>query len=275
MRSALLIPALLLTQACTEDPQYVQAPVGIEVGVGDGEDANTGTATLSLPFDLETLMDPEGDVERERLELATALELDAAEVSYVRLDHLSVSVEWTIKNLADADGSARVHLNGGNERFFYNPINFIVVDENGDEEATPPPLAGDIPIDVPALGTVTGVFREDQVREAAIDLELITRGGSSAFAALLSIHEDVTSTADLPPDPNNAMPPTITIPVEAFGQMVQFDLTFEADQHMVLEYVIRVRDHRGLLHDELLAAPAEETMIFMPAEFIPTLAPPP
>ncbi len=274
-RLGLACGALLAVNAaaCSEDPQYVQPPVGIEVGTG--ADEGIGTATLSLPFDLETLRDPMGDVVREREELAASLMIDVGEVSEIRLDHLSISVEWTIKNLADVEGQARVHMNGGNERFFYNPINFIVVDESGDEEATPPPLAGDIPLRVPALGTLSGVFREDQVREAAIDLELITRGGSSAFAALLSIHEDVKSTADLAPDPNNPTPPTVAVPIEAFGHMVQFDMLFESNQHMVLEYAIRVRDHRGLLHDELLAAPAEETMVFMPAEFIPAMAPAP
>lgn len=276
LSTALVVAAAAgASAACTEDPQYVQPAQGIEVGTDAMDDDGTGTATVSLPFDLETLMDPEGDVERERLELATALMLDPAEVSYVRLDHLSISVEWTIKNLADEPGSARIHLNGGNERFFYNPINFIVVDDNGEEEARPPPLAGDIPLDVPALGTLSGVFREDQVREAAIDVELMTRGGVSAFAAVLSIHEDITSTADVPPDPNNPTPPTLAIPIEAFGHLVRFDLMFEADRHMVLEYAVRVRDHRGLLHDELLAAPAEEAMIFMPAEFVPPMPAPP
>ncbi|MCA9677597.1 MAG: hypothetical protein H6709_14135 [Kofleriaceae bacterium] len=266
-----LIAAPLWAAACSEDPQYVQAPLGIEVGTGNPDDTGMASERVILPIDAAKLADP--DVVQERQDLADRLGIDVGEVSELRLDHVSLSVEWTIKNLSPDPGQARVHLNGGNERYYYVPDDFIVVDPGNNEESpAPPPLAGDIPIDVPGDGTVSGVFREDQLREAAIDLELITRGGVNAFAAVLTVNEDITSTADVAPDPLNPTPPTAAIPIEAFGAMVQFDVTFEADQHMILEYAIRVRDHRGLLHDEGLDAPAGELVPFAPAEFIP---PPP
>jgi hypothetical protein len=84
---------------------------------------------------------------------------------------MHVSLSWTIKNLTDSDGVARIHVNGGNEWFAYVPAAFVI-DPDDDEE--PPPLMGNIPIPVPAGATVNGVFREDQVYEASIDLELIT-----------------------------------------------------------------------------------------------------
>ena len=48
---------------------------------------------------------------------------------------------------------------------------------------------------------------------------------------------------------------------------------FTADQHMVLEYSVRVRDYRGLLHPMLLQAPAGELQVFSPADYVPAVPP--
>ncbi|HVK77388.1 MAG TPA: hypothetical protein VM734_28975 [Kofleriaceae bacterium] len=243
---------LVLAAGCTDDPQYVRAPMqtGIEVGI-EGMDEFVASATISLPVALET---PEDQMDR----AARAAEL-GVDVPYVRLDDLSVSIEWTIKNLAGSEGEARIHLNGGNEYFYYVPLNFVV---DPDEDEEPPPLAGDIPLRVPAGKTLSGTFREDQIREASLDLEQITRGAINPFAAMLTINED---------DPGVMIPPAM-VPQKDLGLLIRYDLTFEADRHMILEYQVRVRDHRGILHDELLFAPEGELTPFMPAEFVP--APP-
>jgi hypothetical protein len=95
------------------------------------------------------------------------------EVPYVVVGDLDVSIEWTARNLDPEPGQLRILVNGASPFFAYEP-SLLVVDP--EEDPTPPPLLGDVPIDVPALGEVSGVFREDQLREASIDLELITRG---------------------------------------------------------------------------------------------------
>lgn len=240
--------------ACAEDPQYLQPGQALEVGVPDSM-VNTATAQITLPVRVE--LEEEA---AERAELAAELGVD---VPYVRMDDLSISIEWTIKNLEESDGTARIMVNGGNEWFSYVP-NVFVVDPEEDEE--PPPLMGDIPLAIPAGTTRTGVFREDQLLEAAIDLELITRGATNPFAAMLQVHEDTTEIVD----PAGGA----VIPREAFAHLVQYDLAFTADRHMVLEYTVRVRDHRspGLLHDELMAADPAELTGFAPAMFTP---PPP
>ncbi len=277
--------ALGAAAGCTEDPQYLQPEAGIEVGVTE-EDMGIGTATLNLPFDLEMLTaDTDYQLEREELlaSLNAGLEADGQpaigldQIALVRLDQLDISIEWTITNLSDEDGQARIHVNGGNQFFYYVPINFIVPAEPGEEEdPPPPPLAGDIPINVAAGATVGGVFREDQLRESALDLELITRGGINPFAALLTVHEDIVvkSTADVEiiQDPENPVTPPPPIPLGAFGHFVRFDLTFVGNRHMRLDFDVRVRDHDDLLHDELLGAPLEQLMEFQPVEFVP---PPP
>lgn len=272
---AIVVFAGVSTAACSADPIYVQPPRGLEVGTGMDGDTGVATELLALPFDLDKLMSV--DYQRERVELLTELNArvdpDVAEdqLPLVRLDQLDVSIEWSIRNLADEPGQARIRVNGANQYYLYVPTAFVV-DPEEDEE--PPPLAGNIPIAVPPQGTVSGVFREDQLREAAVDLELITRGGLNPFAAMLNVHEDIQSTADVPyvayppdQDPPPAAPPPL--PIEAFGHLVQIEMTFQADRHMVLEYTVRVRDPDELLHDELLAADPAELMVFMPAAFAP------
>jgi hypothetical protein len=56
--------------------------------------------------------------------------------------------------------------------------------------------------------------------------------------------------------------------------MVRFDIILRANTHMVLEYGIRVRDDRGILHDELLDAPPEELTGFNPIAIQPPMVVP-
>jgi len=240
-----------LAAGCIEDPVYIRAPMqaGLEVGI-EGSDVFEASTSIDLPIKLETPEDAD-----QRAMLAAEL---GVEVPYVRIGDLEVSIEWTIKNLAQSEGEARIDVNGGNQYWYYVPTDFVI-DPQQDEE--PPPLMGDIPQRIAADQTLSGVFREDQIREASIDLEQITRGGINPFAALLIVNED---------DPGVTIPPTL-VPFEDLGQMIRFDITFSADRHMIMEYAIRVRDRRGLLHDLLLDAPAGELTPFTPAEFVPAL----
>jgi hypothetical protein len=267
--------------ACATDPQYIQPPLGIEVGTGAPDDMGVATATLLMPYDAERLnsVDYQRDREAFLTELNARVDPDVTidQLPLIRLDQIDISIEWTIRNLSEEPGEARINVNGGNQYFIYLPDNFIVADE--EEEAVPPPLAGNVPIDVPALGDISGVFREDQIREAALDLDLITRGLVNPFAALLINHEDIKNTSEIefspyPPDQDPPPAPPPPMPIEIFAQFVQFDVTFTASQHMILEYSVRVRDPDGVLHDELLDAPPEELMVFAPAIYVPPVAAP-
>src|SRR5688500_11640458 len=277
MKKLLLV---CLIPACTNDPTYVQPPRGIEVGA-TADDMGVATETFLLPFDTRKLNGM--DYARERNDVLIEInqtadpDITLDQLALVRLEQLDVSLEWTIRNLSEEPGQARIHVNGGNQYFVYVPGNFIV-DPEDEEEAVPPPLAGNVPIDVPAGADVGGVFREDQLREAALDLELITRAGMNPFAAMLNIHEDISNTSEItivpyPPDQDPPPVPPPPMPVRAFSHLVQFDITFQADQHMVLEYAVRVRDPDGLLHDELTSAPAGELHMFAPGVYTPPAAP--
>ena len=248
----LVLAGAVSLAACGNDPRYLSPTASIEVGNGP-MGATAGTGSITLPIKLETPAQ-----QAERMAMAAAL---GAPVPYVRLGDLDVELEWTIKNLTGEAGQARVNLVGANEVNAYVPMAFVI---DPDEDEEPPPLLGNIPIDLGPDQVLSGVLREDQLREASIDLEQITRAGVNPFAAILTRNED---------DPAvTVMPEGVAVPLDHLAQMIRFDLTFVANRHMVLEWGVRVRDQRGLLHDELLAAPAEELTAFMPAEFVP---PPP
>ena len=65
----------------------------------------------------------------------------------------------------------------------------MIVLDPGDDEAPPTPRPRGRHPDRHrgATATVSGVFREDQLLEAAIDLDQITRGNVNPFAATLTI----------------------------------------------------------------------------------------
>lgn len=241
---------------CTNDPIYLPSPQGIEAGGTDamGERVE-GRASIQIPVNLETTKDM---TDRNRRQ---ALIDPAAIIPYIAVDDLEVSVEWTIKNNDVAmPGNARIQLNGANQFFEYDPALVVL---SADDEAPPSPsLGGDIPLDIPAGGTLSGVFREDELREASIDLDMITRANVNPFRATLVIDKNKTEFAEMSPlmydMDGEPLPQTATgliFPRETFAQMLRIDLVFKPDRPMVLEYTVRVRDVRGeIVHDLAMAA---------------------
>jgi hypothetical protein len=240
--------------ACDDDPRYVQPAEALEAGAAGSDPEVPATAQFLLPIRLETEKEA-----TDRAELAAELGI---EIPFVKIDDIELSLEWSIRNLSDQDANVRINVNGANEYFSYVPSSFVVDPE---EEEEPPSLTGGIPIPIPALGTISGVFREDQMREASTDLELITRGELNPFAALLEHHEDLTemTPAGLP-----------AIPASQLASLIRFDFSLITDQHVVMEYALRVRSNRSpnMLHLEGLNAEAGELTVFAPADFVP---PPP
>jgi len=248
-----------IAPACGSDPRYLIPRAAIEVhanpDAADDDGQASGQLTIVLPIRLETQ-----DERTRRERLAQDMGLTSADVPYVKLDDLDVSLEWTVRNLDDTDGIAFIDLNGANERYRFNPATFVA-DPTGPAEDPPPSLLSGAPLSIPALATISGVIREGQLRESAIDLELITRAGVPPLAAELQVNEDLTELID---DATG-----VAIPARLLFGMVEYTVTLRADRHMVLELAVRVRDHRGLLHDELDGAPAGELTAFSPTDFSP------
>jgi hypothetical protein len=274
MRMRSLIIGVVVA-GCANDPVYVDCaqltePSATCIPLEAGQDDGTGMVVeeakgqLLLPINTETTEDA-----ADRAERATALGID---VPYVKLGDIEVEIEWTIQNLSDAEGEARIELNGATEYFVYDPDAIVLSDE--DEAPPTPPLEGNIPIHVDAGATITGVFREDQVREASIDIDQVTRANVNPFAATLTINKNSQVIQPmLPIDPDMpdvgpmVDPNAIPIPREAFAQMIRVDLVFKPSTHMLMNFTVRVRDVRGIMNDKLLAAPLDELQAFDPQPF--------
>jgi len=248
--------ALITAAGCSSDPRYIAPQDALEVNATDG--AGSAATTIVLPIRLEKQEELD-----ERQQIADDLGLTLADIPYVKADDMDVSIEWTLRNLEETDGVAFVDVNGANEWYRYVPDAFVI-DPTDPNEPPPPSLVEGIPLEIAGATTMSGVVREGQIREGSIDLELITRGAYNPVAAVLQVNEDITEFALGGTGPE--------IPEHLFAGMVQFDVNFAANRHMVLEFAVRVRDQRGILHDDLDQAPADELTQFAPADFAP---PPP
>jgi hypothetical protein len=206
-----------------------------------------------------------------RVELMETVD-DGIEVPIYRLEHYDISVDWIVTNLSDRESEFRVDLNGANETFTYDP-SMIILDPTDDEAPPTPPLAGNIPINIAANGKISGTFREDQLVEAAIDLDQVSRGNINPFRASLTTtrHDDffqpvtpydyVTMTGGEPAGPQ--------VPSLAFRQLVRIDIVFKPSAHMAIDYTVRVREHVDVIHEEGLNAPTGEVEVLDPAPYIP------
>ena len=256
---------------CANDPVYIPAPMAMEAGIADMTGARSeAKASLQLPIKTETASD-------KAARDALAAKLAPVLVPYVKVGDLEIDVEWTIKNLEMKEGQAKIELNGANELFSYDP-SIIQLDPGNDEAPPTPGLSGDIPINIPPGGEVSGLFTEDELREASVDLDQITRGNVNPFRATLTISKNAKEFQPMTPlmpvmegevaPPQTAVGPPI--PREAFAALTRIDLVFKPNLHMTLEFNVRVRDLRGIMHDLLLAAVTEkpnELQTFMPAVF--------
>jgi hypothetical protein len=253
-RLALLLLLVSASAACgPSEPVYIDpSPRAVEFDPATaGMMETSAVSSVRLPVRLETEAQ---NLERQRI--AMALGLDVAQVPQARRDDYEVSIEWTVKNLSDTDGTAFVNVVGASEYFLYDRTAFQL----DPRDPLPPPLAGGIPVPVPALGQVSGVIREDQLSEAAQDWDAISRGGVVAQTALLT----QWPTDDVDGGTGGEL---MTIPSAAVAALVQLDITLGADRHMVLEYTMRVREHGDRLapfESNLGALVAPSTTVYTP-----------
>jgi len=245
---------MTLAMGCAVEPRYIEPGAAVEVGI-EGSDVTRAVVTLPLPIRLETQAETDARAAR-------AAELGIA-IPYVRIDDLSISIEWTIKNLTEEDGEARLRVSGSNEWYFYVADNFVVEPQEEPEILS---LVDGIPRALGPYQLLTGVVREEALHEAAFDIELMTRAGVNPFTAVLQ------SSADFEGDVID-VDSGVVIPDDDLAGLVRLDIDFEADRHMVLDYTVRVRDHRGILHDDLLDAAQGELALFTPQEIVPEPVP--
>ena len=277
MRAVALSSVVVVLVACNaNDPVYIQAPMTMEAGVSDPTNMGMLTqakASLQLPIKTETAAD-------KKARDALSARLAPIQVPYVKVGDLELDVEWTITNLDTKPGQAKIQLNGASEFFSYDPSIIILAPPDAEDPPKNPGLTGDIPIDVPAGGTVSGLFTEDDLREASIDIDQVTRGNVNPFRAVQTVSKNALSFQPVTPpalgaDGELAPPSPVGPPVprEAFAEMVRIDLVFKPDRHMTLSFNVRVRDLRGIMHDMLLSAKPAELQMFDPMPYAPMVGP--
>lgn len=269
--------------ACANDPQYVQCGTSDTMDtcsldstqnlMGSGDEQFV-KGSLHVPLKPET-----ADLTKIRTDLQMTMP-DGVEVPLYRLNQYDVSVEYTVKNLDDKPGQVKISLDGANEAFAWDPSMIMPAD---DEAPPAPHLSGDIPIDIQAGGQLDGIFREDQLLEAAIDLDQITRGNINMYAATLTVNKNADTfqplSAQMAPPPGSNDPPMQTpdgpaVPRAAFRNMVRVDITMTTDAHMTLDFAIRVRPHvDDVIHDMGMDAPVGELTILDPAPYVPAYTP--
>ena len=277
-----LIVAIMVGAAewgCANDPLYVSCGTADMADVCTLDTANatgTGEAASARGSLHVPVMPPDATLTKRKADLQAAVPSDVIVPTY-RIDEYDLSVEYIVRNLDDVKGQFKIQLNGANEVAKWDPLLAPPAD---DEAPATPPLAGNIPTDIAAKGEVIGVFREDQLLEAAIDLDQISRANINPFAATLTINKNDLSmqplTRALPPPPGTTQAPMQTptgspVPRSAFRQLVRVDLVLQTlGPHLTMDYALRIRPHTsGVIHDHGMDAPANEIMIYDPPGYVP------
>jgi hypothetical protein len=157
------------------------------------------------------------------------------EVPWAATRDLAVQIEYSLKNLDDGRTTVYFSVNGGNEFGDYVPDLYIDPTADADDQTPPPPLLGGTPIELTGRETRVGVIREDQINEASLDLEAITRypanGDVLATPFMVIAHDSTASRIGL-----DAIPANDVVPL-----MVRFQLNLSATGHVVCDYNVRVR----------------------------------
>jgi hypothetical protein len=156
-------------------------------------------------------------------------------VPWVGTRDFAVQIEYSLKNLGDTRVIAYLTANGGNEFGDYVPDQYIDPTQNVEDQTPPPPLLGGSPIELQPNETRQLVFREDQIAEASLDLEAITRypdnGDVLATPFMVIAHDSSASRIGLAGIPGSDILPL----------MVRFQFGLAANGHVACDYNVRVR----------------------------------
>jgi hypothetical protein len=249
---------LVLAAGCNR-PTYLAQPRTLETTMdmmGMGVQADTDLYVLPVrmptPEEAQALLD-------EQMNLALPMP-----VPWVGVRDFEIEILYSIKNLEDQKRQAFVTLDGGNEFGDYIPLNYVDPTADLDDQVVPPSLQGGFPIDLEANEIKTGVFREDQLRESALDLEAIVRypdpAGILATPFRTILNNSTANRLGL-----EGIPPGNVTPA-----MVRLQIGLSANGHVVLDYNVRVRDLTG----KLTAPDAAELYVDPAPVLMPPVVPP-
>lgn len=238
------------------DPAYVPAPAVLEVdGQGAGTMTGAGGAgsfgtkgTVTLRLRART-----ADEEKDRQALTARL---GYEVPRLREDRFHVEVRYTVTNLGAEAGKFFVHVDGANEFTRYDEEAIASAFVAAAEDPQFFGLVEPVPQTLGAGAIYQGIVREDDLHEAALDLDAMGRFMAPYLAVILNRSEVNPIGLDM-------VPPQLIRPA-----LWEITLEFTATQHMTCEFLIRVRDDDQGLWDD-----GGAEFVPTPTTFMPTIPP--
>ncbi len=256
MRAGLIV--LALAASGCNDPTYLQDNGPLENMPGMMGGFAPATELYVLPVRKPTAKEKQalGTLQKQ-LMLPDA-------VPWAQSRDFDIEIEWSVKNLDTTMTTVIVALDGGNEYGDYVPGAYIDPNADEDDQAVPPDLLASEPLTIAPGGVAEGVFREDNLRESAIDLEAITRypsGGNALATPFMVIeHRSNVSQIGLEGIPLHDITPA----------HVRYQFTVTADAHVSMDFTVRVRDLNGKL-----AKPTDKDLyVSTAATLAPPIAPP-
>jgi hypothetical protein len=247
------LPTLALAGACQElnTPLYFKGP---DLVAGGGEDPPVMSG-LSLRF-----RDPT-DRERDELQMQAERLGYGMDVPWVSRDKVHVELLYKVTNDSGEEGTFNVLVDGATE---YTKYDFQIVSDAiamGDpDEAVFFPLMQTMPRILGAGASFSGILREDDFNEGALDIDALGRWldtdpSSPTFAGVLINDSDVN------PVGLNMVPPNLVVPM-----FIEVNVSLQTNVAMTCEYVVRVRDDDDrLLHNDADTLYQTSPTLFQPA----------
>jgi hypothetical protein len=240
----------LLAAACSaNEPSYYPAPAAVEIGAGD---MAAPFAAVDLPF-----RPPAAD---ERMHLDEESQRLGFGAPWLRTDSIALSVLYTVTNLGDQTAQATLEVDGANEFATYDVVALRAAAQaaavNNDEQVEILPLIA-VPLLIAPGAKVSGVLREDDLEEAALDLDALARFGATPAAVI--INHSQTDRAGLDMLPAGYIRPSL----------YRVRLALGGGGHLRLEFVVRVRDQ-----DRQLLLTGGAPFAPDPPAYVPPMMPP-
>ncbi|HEY0709229.1 MAG TPA: hypothetical protein VGG33_20635 [Polyangia bacterium] len=247
-----LVVATALSSACgMNEPSYYPAPNPVEVG---GPAMGDPFATVELPFRPPTA--------EQQMALGEESERLGFSAPWLRTNRVGVSILYTVTNLGERTAQARLELDGASEFANYDVVALRAAQEaaalNNEDEVDILPLVG-VRVVVEPGASVTGTIREDDLDEAALDLDALARFAAPPAAVL--INASAKSRIGLDMLPANHLRPALF--------RIRLALVAVTGGHLRLSFVVRVRDEGNQLLTEGGDPFAPEPPTFEPPMMMP------
>jgi hypothetical protein len=255
-RTAILLTALAALAAaagCQElnTPLYFKGPDL----TATGEEEVPVQSGLALRF-----RDPT-DIERQDLQRQADALGYGMDVPWVSLDKVHIELLYKVTNTSGDSGTFNLMIDGATEYTKYD-VNVVsqAIAMGDPDEAVFLPLMQTMPRMLGPGESYSGILREDDFAEGALDIDALGRWldadpASPTFAGVLINDSDVN------PVGLNLVPPNLVLP-----SFVEVIVNLQTNVGMTCQYVVRVRDDDDrLLHNDSDSLYQTSPTLFQPA----------